>query len=282
MRSWRRGRSAYERLRKLQSVMESALAHLTLDELLDELLERVRGTLEADTAAVLILNEETNELVARAAKGIEEEVERRVRIPLGAGFAGRVAATRQSVSIEDVEHAEVAQPHPARAGHQVPPRTPLISRDRVLGVLRVGTLTNRIFTADDRDLLEIGEGVSRSLSSARSSTRSCSRSTTSSVSSSRSPGRQRARPRGSPGPHRRRGWQRSHADHRHRPRPGRGGRLRLAPLRSLLPLSGIERQGRRGPRPGDRASYTRRLGGELRYAPGSPTGATFTLELPVS
>ena len=74
MRSWRRGRSAYERLRKLQSVMESALAHLSLDELLDELLERVRGALEADTAAVLILNEETNELVARAAKGIEEEV----------------------------------------------------------------------------------------------------------------------------------------------------------------------------------------------------------------
>ena len=72
MPSWRRGRSAYERLRKLQSVMESALAHLTLDELLDELLERVRAALEADTAAVLILDEETNELVARAAKGIEE------------------------------------------------------------------------------------------------------------------------------------------------------------------------------------------------------------------
>ena len=56
-----------------------------------------------------------------------------------------------------------------------------------------------------------------------------------------------------PGPHRRRGWQRSPADHRYRPRPGRTGWLRLAPLRSLLPLSGIERQGRRGPRPGDRA-----------------------------
>jgi signal transduction protein with GAF and PtsI domain len=98
MRSWRRGRSAYDRLRKLQSVMESALAHLTLDELLDELLGRVRTALDADTAAILLLDEETDELVARAAKGIEEEVERGVRIPVGQGFAGRVAATRQSAS----------------------------------------------------------------------------------------------------------------------------------------------------------------------------------------
>ena len=48
--------------------------------------------LDADTCAVLLLDEERNELVARAAVGIEEEVERGVRIPVGKGFAGRVAA----------------------------------------------------------------------------------------------------------------------------------------------------------------------------------------------
>src|SRR5919198_2256164 len=106
----RRGRSAYERLRKLQSVMEAALAHLALDELLDELLIRVRSALEADTAAVLLLDEEAGELVAWAAKGIEEEVERGVRIPLGAGFAGRVAAERRSIAIPNIDEADIYNP----------------------------------------------------------------------------------------------------------------------------------------------------------------------------
>src|SRR5919106_4745269 len=106
----RRGGSAYERLRKLQSVMEAALAHLTLDELLDELLIRVRSALEADTAAVLLLDEAAGELVARAAKGLEEEVERGVRIPLGAGFAGRIAAETRPIFLPEVTHDVVVNP----------------------------------------------------------------------------------------------------------------------------------------------------------------------------
>jgi K+-sensing histidine kinase KdpD len=152
---WRRGRSAYERLRKLQSVMEAALAHLSLDELLDELLERVRATLEADTAAILILDEDAGELVARAAKGIEEEVERGVRIPLGAGFAGRVAAERRSIAIEDVDHADVYNPILREKGIKSLLGAPLIARGRVLGVLHVGTLSPHRFDREEVELLEI-------------------------------------------------------------------------------------------------------------------------------
>ena len=68
-------------VRKLQAVTDAALAHLSLDELLDELLTRIRDALDADTCAVLLLDETGTELVARAAKGLEEEVERGVRIP---------------------------------------------------------------------------------------------------------------------------------------------------------------------------------------------------------
>ena len=81
--------------RGVQAVTDVALAHLSLEELLDELLLRVRDALDADTAAVLLIEETGRELVARAAKGIEEEVERGVRIPVGQGFAGRIAASRR-------------------------------------------------------------------------------------------------------------------------------------------------------------------------------------------
>ena len=86
--------STTEQLRRLQSVTDAALGHLSFDSLAEEILVRIRDALEADTCAILLLDEERNELVARAAKGIEEEVEQGVRIPLGRGFAGRVAVAK--------------------------------------------------------------------------------------------------------------------------------------------------------------------------------------------
>src|SRR5258707_4629075 len=80
---------AVVRLEDVQKVTEAALAYLDLDDLLAELLERVTGILEADTAAVLLVEDDGRTLAARAAKGLEEEVERGFRLPVGQGFAGR-------------------------------------------------------------------------------------------------------------------------------------------------------------------------------------------------
>ena len=146
---------AYERLLKLQSITDAALAHLSLDNLLDELLERIRAALDADTCAVLLLDEETNELVPRAAKGLEEEVARGVRIPFGRGFAGRVAAERRPVVVEDLNHVDVVNPLLREKGIRSLLGVPLIAQDRMLGVVHVGTLTRREFTPDDVDLLEL-------------------------------------------------------------------------------------------------------------------------------
>ena len=147
--------SPYERLRRLQSVTDTALAPLSLDSLLDELLDRIRDALEADTCAVLLLDEPRRELVARAARGIEEEVEQGVRIPLGQGFAGRVAAERRPVVIPDVDHSEVLNPILREKGIRSLLGAPLLARERVLGVVHVGTLEPREFTQDDIELLSL-------------------------------------------------------------------------------------------------------------------------------
>src|SRR5262249_36372671 len=67
-------------------------AQHALDELLADDLLRIKAYLQVDTVAVLLLDEYEETLVARAAIGLEEEVEQGVRIPVGKGFAGRVAA----------------------------------------------------------------------------------------------------------------------------------------------------------------------------------------------
>src|ERR687891_87632 len=102
--------AALDQLRRVQSVTDAALAHLAVEDLLDELLVRVREVLDADTAAILLLNEVETELVARAAKGLEEEVEQGVRIPLGKGFAGKIAAEQRPVIIREVDHSNVMNP----------------------------------------------------------------------------------------------------------------------------------------------------------------------------
>jgi signal transduction histidine kinase len=142
-------------LRKLQAVTDAALAHLSLDDLLDALLTRVRDALDADTCAVLFLDDTGTELVARAAKGLEEEVERGIRIPVGQGFAGRIAATGEPVQIEDVDHADVLNPVLREKGVKSLLGAPLIAVDRLLGIIHVGTLTPRSFTVDDATLLQI-------------------------------------------------------------------------------------------------------------------------------
>jgi signal transduction histidine kinase len=144
-----------ERLRRLQLVTDAALAHLDLDELLAELLTRIRDALETDTAAFLMLDETRNELVARSAVGIEEEVEQGVRIPLGAGFAGRIAAERRPIVLDDVGNADVLNPLLLQKGIKSLLGVPLVFADKVQGVLHVGTLTPREFTAEDVDLLQV-------------------------------------------------------------------------------------------------------------------------------
>jgi K+-sensing histidine kinase KdpD len=145
-------RAARERIEHVQAVTDAALAHLEVNELLRVLLPRIRDILRTDTCAVLLLDEETNELVARAALGIEEEVG--VRIPLGAGFAGRVAKEARPMVI-DVDEYPVFNPILRQKHLKSMVGVPLLVRGASLGVLHVGTLTPRQFTRDEVELLQI-------------------------------------------------------------------------------------------------------------------------------
>jgi serine phosphatase RsbU (regulator of sigma subunit) len=148
------GESFEERLRRLESVTDVALSRLDVDELLPELLERVRDLLSTDTAAVLLLDESGQFLVATSARGIEEEVRQGSRIPLGRGFAGRIAAERRPVAIDEVSPATVVNPVLMMKGVQSMLGVPLVAGDLLLGVLHVGTLRTRRFTSEDVTLLE--------------------------------------------------------------------------------------------------------------------------------
>jgi signal transduction histidine kinase len=148
-------RRARQRIENVQVVTDAALAHLELEELLEVLLPRIRDILAADTCAVLLLDEEANELVARAALGIEEEVAAGVRIPVGGGFAGRVAATKRPVVIDNLATAHVLNPILREKGIESMLGVPLLIADDAIGVMHVGSLVPRKFTDDDIELLQL-------------------------------------------------------------------------------------------------------------------------------
>jgi anti-sigma regulatory factor (Ser/Thr protein kinase)/putative methionine-R-sulfoxide reductase with GAF domain len=144
-----------EQLRDLIRLSDPALSELEFDQLLDELLIRVRDLLGVDTAAILLLDDGREELVARAAKGIEEEVEQGVRIPIGRGFAGRIAKERVGIFIADVDHADIMNPILREKGIRSLLGVPLIVEGELIGVLHVGALRPRVFDLRDLAVLDL-------------------------------------------------------------------------------------------------------------------------------
>ncbi|MEU5672275.1 GAF domain-containing SpoIIE family protein phosphatase [Micromonospora sp. NPDC047762] len=144
-----------ERLRRIEAITDAALSGLNIAELLDELLERVRDLLKVDTATILLLDDHTGELVATAAKGLEEEVRRGFRVRVGRGFAGRVAATRAPVTIDNVTPDDVVNPILLATGIRALLGVPMLVNGNLVGVLHVGSLALRRFGPDDVRLLQL-------------------------------------------------------------------------------------------------------------------------------
>lgn len=146
--------AADERLSRVEAITDTALAHLHIDDLLDELLDRVRELMRVDTAAVLLLDRSGERLSATAAKGVEAEVRQGFRLPVGSGFAGRIAAEKKPVILDQVDHSTVRNPVLWESGIRSLLGVPMLSGGTVTGVLHVGTLAPRQFTDDDADLLQ--------------------------------------------------------------------------------------------------------------------------------
>src|SRR5262249_12071258 len=109
-------------------------------------------TMDVDTV-VILLREEDDDLVAWASKGLELDV--RIRVPIGSGFAGRVAQQKSPMMIDDIDTAELHTPFLRDRGVKCLLGVPLLIEGRVVGVIHVGRLVHRPFTEDDARLLEL-------------------------------------------------------------------------------------------------------------------------------
>src|SRR5262249_22037649 len=86
-------------------------------------------------------------------KGLELDVQ--IRVPIGAGFAGRVAERKAPILIDDIDEADLFTPFLREHGVKSLLGVPLLVEGRVLGVIHVGRFARRAFTDDDTRLLQL-------------------------------------------------------------------------------------------------------------------------------
>lgn len=144
-----------ERLRVLEAVTDVTLAGLDLDKVMTTLLEQVLDLFRVDTAVVLLHDRASGHLVATAAAGLEEEVWQGVRVPVGAGFAGRVAAQKRPVMLDRVDSTTVVNPLLWMKHIHSLLGVPMLIQDQLVGVLHIGSITARAFNDHDSELLRL-------------------------------------------------------------------------------------------------------------------------------
>lgn len=146
---------AIETIKRLQTVTDTALQHLAVDDLLNELLVRVREVLDVDSVAILLLSEDGEHLTLSAGVGLEKELAKEeVRIPFGRGIAGLIAKNREPMVFADLSQAEVLNPI-IRENISSLIGAPLIVKGKVVGVIHADTVRPRNFTEEDRRLLQL-------------------------------------------------------------------------------------------------------------------------------
>ena len=127
----------------------TAIAQKTVNEheVLEEILDGITRELGFTNAAILLLDEATQELKARAHRGYPEGI----CIPIGKGITGYAALHRELVYVPDVTNDARYIPGAASGVSEV--AVPLIVDDRVIGILDVESSQEKILQDYDLDML---------------------------------------------------------------------------------------------------------------------------------
>jgi PAS domain S-box-containing protein len=137
----------------MQLLVDAALAHRTLGDIVSDLVTRVRTVLDADAASIFLAQDRGLTLAAAAGGATPEP--RADPLPFGDGFAGRVAERREPMLLQDPEPAELPYAELEALKIDSVIGLPLLAEGEVTGVLIVCAAAPRHFSSDDVSLLRL-------------------------------------------------------------------------------------------------------------------------------
>lgn len=145
-----------ERLELLLEVGRLLSSKLELSELLTTVLQLASRVVDAETASLLLLDEKTHELYFDVALGLGEQASK-VRLPLGQGIAGSVAASRKAEIINDAKaDRRWSAAMDAQSGFSTRSilAVPILLKGRLVGVLEAINKRDGLFDMGDQATFE--------------------------------------------------------------------------------------------------------------------------------
>jgi diguanylate cyclase (GGDEF)-like protein len=140
-----------------EEVSKTLTSSMELNEILTTIMKKAKELTKAEAWSVLLVDEETGDLVFEKTKGKKTREIKKFRIKMGEGIAGWVAQEGIPVVVPDVSKDERFLGKIDDAVHFKTKSlmcVPIKSRDHVIGVLEVvNKITGEPFTKEDLDLL---------------------------------------------------------------------------------------------------------------------------------
>jgi|SRR3990170_3392426 len=150
--------SSIRALSALQDLIQRLTPTTDVLDLLGDLLESVLAVVGASDGSLLLVDDDTKEMVFAVVHGQAKERLTGYRLPHGQGIAGWVASNRQPQIVQDVRHDPRFSPLVDET-FDFQTRSlaamPLFDGERVLGVIEALNKIDRPFTQVDHDLLRI-------------------------------------------------------------------------------------------------------------------------------
>ena len=141
-----------EQLEFLWQLAEALNTTLDLETLLHRVAHLVRAVIDYRIFAILLVNERGRDLRMRFQIGHTPEIER-LRIPLGRGIVGQAAEQRTSILVSDTSKVENYIPANPDVVSEL--AIPLMTRNRVIGVIDIQSTQPAAFTPQQQRLLEM-------------------------------------------------------------------------------------------------------------------------------
>jgi PAS domain S-box-containing protein len=152
----------------LDQIAQASLQAADVDMLLRRVVEIAAEVVEADGATVLLVDEARGELRARAAVGMEDDLDA-LSMPLGAGLSGLALQRRTPLLISDGMSSDLRIPGPAirRRGFRSLMAVPLIVGGAPIGVIEVVRRRRWIDPRGDRLLRIVADRAAIAIEHAR-------------------------------------------------------------------------------------------------------------------
>lgn len=152
-------RASVHALAALQDIVPRMTPGQDVVPLLDDVLASALAVVGANDGSLMLLDEDTGELVLAVVQGMGRDRLTGYRLPAGHGIAGWVAKNRTAQLVRDVQKDPRFYPTVDETfGFQTRmlAAVPLLDGDRVLGVIEaINKTSDREFTAEDYDLLMV-------------------------------------------------------------------------------------------------------------------------------